>query len=172
RFDRTCNGLRSECTWYWEILDDELRARGVRESETSKELIIVDVPPTPSNATRRPLTIEFTATLAATAGLGAIDQVHQTHWSPSAMQNLQNAFDRAHPALQVMHHVIKVQVADIGEMISDIEEKASATLGSEVYAHGIRCWAGDLRMDMSRDAGILGRRGDEDEDDNSDDDDE
>ncbi|KAG9121889.1 hypothetical protein FRC07_001968 [Ceratobasidium sp. 392] len=168
RFDRTCNGLRSECTWHWDVLDDELKTRGVRESETSKELILVDVPPS-NTVAPRPLTVEFTATLTATAGLDAIDRVHRTCWAPAAMQDLQYAFDRAHPAVQVMHHVIKVEVADIGEMISDVAEKSSAALGSEVYAHGIRCWAGDLHLPMPRDAGVLGRRGDEDEDDNSDD---
>ncbi|KAG9082441.1 hypothetical protein FS749_006836 [Ceratobasidium sp. UAMH 11750] len=167
RFERTCNGLRSECTWHWEILDDELRARGVRESETPKELIVVDVPPSTTGACR-PLTICFTATLAAMAGLDAIDRVHRTCWAPSAMEGLAHAFDRAHPAVQIIHHVIKVEVVDLGEMISDIAEKGSATLGSEVYAHGIRCWAGDLRLAMDQDAGVLGRRGDEDEEGNSD----
>ncbi|KAG9096738.1 hypothetical protein FRC06_008381 [Ceratobasidium sp. 370] len=167
RFERTCNGLRSECTWHWEVLDDEFRARGVRESETPKELIVVDVPP-PTTSARRPLTICFTATLTATAGLDAIDRVHRTCWAPVAMQGLECAFDRAHPAIQIVHHVIKVEVVDIGEMINDIAEKGSATLGSEVYAHGIRCWAGDLRVVMDQDAGVLGRRGDEDEEGNSD----
>ncbi|KAG8744617.1 hypothetical protein FRC10_009842 [Ceratobasidium sp. 414] len=167
RFERTSNGLRSECTWHWEVLDDELRVRGVRESEMPKELILVDVPPSTTGA-RRPLTICFTATLAATAGLDAIDCVHRTSWAPSAMQGLQHAFDRAHPAVQIIHHIIKVEVVDIGEMINDIAEKGSATMGSEVYAHGIRCWAGDLRVAMDQDAGVLGRRGDEDEEGNSD----
>ncbi|QRV74245.1 hypothetical protein RhiJN_02259 [Ceratobasidium sp. AG-Ba] len=166
RFDRMCNGLRSECTWHWEVLDDQLRARGVRESETSNERIVVDVPP----HTLSPLSITFSATLTATAGLDAIGRVHRTCWAPSAMQELQCAFDRTHPAVQVMHHVIRINIPSVGEMISDVADKASATLRGEVYAHGVRHYSGGLRIALDQDAGVLGRRGDEDEDDNSDED--
>jgi hypothetical protein len=82
------------------------------------------------------------------------------------MHGLQRAFDRAHPAVQVMHHVLKVEIADVGALIGAI----GGTLKNGVYAFEGQSWTGSLRMDVGGDAGVLGRRGDEDEEGNSDED--
>ncbi|KAF8603825.1 hypothetical protein BDV93DRAFT_522987 [Ceratobasidium sp. AG-I] len=178
RFERTCTGLRHDCTWNWEVLDDQLRAHGVDQPEAGKSLgerIVIDVPRAGVCTTPRPLSVYFTATLGTTAGLDAIDGVHRSHWAPQAMQNLQNAFDRAHPAIQILHHIVRIDIPDLGSMINadggDIYSSRSDTDSNPgVNASRGSSWTGELRVALNQDAGLIGRRGDEDEEGNSDED--
>ncbi|EUC59822.1 hypothetical protein RSOL_324200 [Rhizoctonia solani AG-3 Rhs1AP] len=233
RFERTCNGLRHECTWIWEVLDKQLRANGFAEyadreapataagesgnatngdtespvthvychrppissappngfptscsSQPPTENIVINVPIS-STSTAPPLCITFTATLTSAAGLDAIDATHRTsQWAdPQALEGLQNAFDKAHPAVQVVHHVVRVEIPDVGEMIrtglgcggskypsTDAEVERLEGPGFGVYAQRRRgaSYFGELLFTLDRDAGVAGRRGDEDEEDNSD----
>ncbi|CAE6399281.1 unnamed protein product [Rhizoctonia solani] len=245
RFERTCNGLRSECTWIWEVLDKQLRANGFppcadremagtapgfndREagvatgefgnatngdtkspnahlychhpisaiapngrpascsSRPPTENIVINVP---ISSTTYPLCVTFTATLTSTAGLDAIDATHRTsQWAdPQALEGLQSAFDRVHPAVQVVHHVVRVEIPDVGGMIRaglghggsndpSTDAEAERLEGPEigVYAHrrGSDYYFGELQAHLDRDAGVVGRRGDEDEVDNSDEEEE
>ncbi|KAG8707850.1 hypothetical protein FRC11_007080, partial [Ceratobasidium sp. 423] len=243
RFERTCNGLRNECTWFWEVLDKQLRANGFSEcagrqapaaavnfvdsdpsaaagesgnatngdtktaithvyhhqhpnpattpngypkpcsSKPPTESIMINVPI--SSTTAYPLCIMFTATLTNAAGLDAIDAIHRTsQWAdPQALEGLQNAFNKAHPTVQVVHHVVRVEIPDVGEMIraglacggsngpsTEAEVERLGGPGIGVYAHRGRgdSYFGELQFHLDRDAGVVGRRGDEDEEDNSD----
>ncbi|CAE6452052.1 hypothetical protein BN14_03262 [Rhizoctonia solani AG-1 IB] len=241
RFERTCNGLRYESTWIWEVLDEQLRISGFAECddrqvpvtavdsigskpittagksgdathsnteepiahvcsqsspstllnkcsksrlfEPPTESIVVSVPIS-SGSTAYPLCVTFIATLTSTAGLDAIDFMNRSSkWTdPQAREGLQSAFDKAHPAAQVIHHVIRVEIPDVAEMIRarmGYDGMNSPTTGTEVeslgpgigvYAH--RCggdsFFGGLQISLDRDAGVVGRRGDENEEDNSD----
>ncbi|KAF8705519.1 hypothetical protein RHS03_05293, partial [Rhizoctonia solani] len=243
RFERTCNGLRYECTWVWEVLDKELRANGFtgcddrhmpgtavgsnnNESgaaavksgsvthgntepiaracfrqrsatipngcpksplfEPPAESIVVNVPVSSSTSTIHPLCVTFVATLTSAPGLEAIDAIHRSsQWAdPQAREDLQNAFDKAHPAVQVVHHVVRVEIPDVGEMVrtrlgydeldspsTDLEVERLGGPEIGVYAHRRRgdSFFGELQISLDRDAGVVGRRGDEDEEDNSED---
>ncbi|KAH7335146.1 hypothetical protein B0J17DRAFT_719705 [Rhizoctonia solani] len=246
RFERTCNGLRSECTWIWEVLDKQLRANGFspcanretpgtaagsndREagvatgefgnatngdtkhpiahlschqhpvsvaapngsptlcsSRPPTENIVINVP---ISSTTYPLCVTFTATLTSTAGLDAIDATHRTsQWAdPQALEGLQSAFNRVHPAVQVVHHVVRVEIPDVGGLIraglgrggssdpsTDAEVERLEGPEIRVYAHrrGGDYHFGELQVHLDRDAGVVGRRGDEDEEDNSDEEEE
>lgn len=89
------------------------------------------------------------------------------------MQNLQRAFDCAHPAVQILHHVVRIEIPDLGDMIhAGIENthpsRCDVASDPGMYAPGEHFWAGELRAVLDQDAGVLGRLGDEDEDGNSD----
>lgn len=178
RFDRTCSGLRHDCRWNWEVLDDQLQAHGVDQFEAEKSLgerIVIDIPHTVACTAPRPLSVYLTATLGATAGLDAIDGVHHTHWAPEAMQCLQNAFDRVHPAIQILHHVVRIDIPDLGSMINAGVDNIHSNRSDSASDPGVDAfikssWAGELHVALNQDAGLLGRRGDEDEDGNSDED--
>ncbi|CAE6381926.1 unnamed protein product [Rhizoctonia solani] len=244
RFERTCNGLRYECTWIWEVLDKQLRMKGfagcddrqapatavgsnshepgaaagepgyvthgdkeepvtpvcchqrqlstipnicpeLRLFEPPTESIVVSVPISSTSAAY-PLCVTFMATLTSTAGLDAIDDMHRSsQWAdPHAREGLQSAFDKAHPAVQVVHHVVRVEIPDVGEMMraglgyhgfngprADIEVEGLGDSGIGVYAHHRRggdSFFGGIQISLDRDAGVAGRRGDEDEEGNSD----
>jgi hypothetical protein len=219
-----CNGLRYECTWVWEVLDDQLRVNGFgdghrgptgpgsscaatgtlddmdhaphpRLASTPKASPSLGQPQLPSehitvtvpldSSASHPLHITFTATLTSTAGLDAIDAIHRTsQWADRpALDGLQRAFDRAHPAVQVLHHVVRVEIPDVGEMVRAGLAGDGASNGSQVgglegaengvYApwRGETAFLGKLRIGLDRDAGVVGRRGDEDEEGNSDEED-
>ncbi|CUA68873.1 hypothetical protein RSOLAG22IIIB_08120 [Rhizoctonia solani] len=153
-------------------------------SQPPTENIAINVPIS-STSTPAPLCITFTATLTSTAGLDAIDAVHRTsQWAdPQAVEGLQSAFDKVHPAVQVVHHVVRVEIPDVGEMIrtglgcgssngpsTDAEDERLGGPEIGVYAQRreSKSYFGELRFTPDRDAGVVGRRGDEDEETSSD----